>query len=132
MAAWWNAGHMEFLRLEPWETFEKQIENCFMPKGYKMVALHIFFLADACNVLGPNIIMVAIYKYQLLFHAHPMLVLCIMAIPDFDLEDISFDNLVALMFMQWERFIMESPATHCKYLNGGRCVRTSFLLFEDF
>ncbi|KAF8507523.1 hypothetical protein BU17DRAFT_100449 [Hysterangium stoloniferum] len=126
MAAWWNAGHMEFLRLESWETFEKQIRNRFMPKGYKMVALHTFFLcaqnrlpfleyatalADAHNTLGPNIIMAAIYKYQLLFHAHPMLVLRIMAIPDFDLEDISFDNLVALMSMQWESLIMEIPAT---------------------
>ncbi|KAF8519325.1 hypothetical protein BU17DRAFT_89993 [Hysterangium stoloniferum] len=34
-----------------------------------------------------------------------------MAIPDFDLETISFDNLVALMSMQWESLIMEIPAT---------------------
>ncbi|KAF8521392.1 hypothetical protein BU17DRAFT_64885 [Hysterangium stoloniferum] len=127
IAAWWNAGHMEFLRLESWETFEKQIRNRFMPKGYKMVALHTFFLcaqnhlpflqysatlADAHNALGPNIIMAAIYKYQLLFHAHHMLVLRIMVIPDFVLEDISFNNLVALMSMQWESFVMEILATH--------------------
>ncbi|KAF8528180.1 hypothetical protein BU17DRAFT_81418 [Hysterangium stoloniferum] len=97
-----------------------------MPKGYKMIALHTFFLcaqnhlpfleyaatlADAHNALGPNDITAAIYKYQLLFHAHPMLILRIMAIPDLDLEDISFGNLVALMSMQWESFVIEIPAT---------------------
>jgi hypothetical protein len=44
MAAWWNAGRTEFLKLDSWETFEKQIRSHFMPKGYKMVALRTFFL----------------------------------------------------------------------------------------
>ncbi|KAF8511632.1 hypothetical protein BU17DRAFT_69582 [Hysterangium stoloniferum] len=119
MAGWWNAGHMDFLKLTSWETFEKQIRSRFMPKGYKMVALRTFFLcaqnrhsfldyaaalADARNALGPTIV-------NLLFHSHPMLLLHIMSIPDFDLETISFDNLVALMSMQWESLIMEIPAT---------------------
>ncbi|KAF8520408.1 hypothetical protein BU17DRAFT_89003 [Hysterangium stoloniferum] len=126
MAAWWNAGHMDFLKLTSWETFEKQIRSCFMPKGYKMVALCTFFLcaqnwhsfldyaatlADAHNALGLTIVNVHIYKYQLLFHSHSMLLLCIMAILDFDLETISFNNLGALMSMQWESLIMEIPAT---------------------
>ncbi|KAF8528099.1 hypothetical protein BU17DRAFT_61415 [Hysterangium stoloniferum] len=126
MAAWWNAGRTEYLRLTSWESFEKQIRNCFMPKGYKMVTLGTFFflctqnqqpfldytasLADARTALGPTIITSNIYKYQLLFHSHPMLLLHIMAIPEFNLEDITFDNLVALMSMQWESLIMEIPA----------------------
>ncbi|KAF8512460.1 hypothetical protein BU17DRAFT_8625, partial [Hysterangium stoloniferum] len=85
MAAWWNAGHVDFLKLTSWESFEKQIRSRFMPKGYKMVALRTFFLcaqnqqpfleyaatlADARNALGPTIITSNIYKYQLLFHSH--------------------------------------------------------------
>ena len=126
MAAWWNAGRTEFLKLTTWDTFEKQIRSRFMPKGYKMIALRTFFLcaqnqlpfldyaatlADALNALGSTVITAAIYKYQLLFHAHPLLLLRIMAIPDLDLETISFDNLVALMSMQWESLLMEVPTT---------------------
>ncbi|KAF8508307.1 hypothetical protein BU17DRAFT_26366, partial [Hysterangium stoloniferum] len=85
MAAWWNAGRTEFLKLEAWETFQKQIRTRFMPKGYNMVALRAFLLcaqhglpfleyaaelAHARNALGPIVITAAIYKYQLLFHAH--------------------------------------------------------------
>ena len=124
-AAWWNAGRPEFLKLVTWEAFEKRIRSRFMPKGYKMIALRTFFLcaqnrlpfldyaaalADARNPLGPTVITAAIYKYQLLFHAHPLLLLCVMAIPDFDLDNTSFDDLVALMSMQWESLIMEVPA----------------------
>ena len=125
-AAWWNAGRAEFLKFTTWETFEKRIRGRFMPKGYKMIALRTFFLcaqnrlpfldyaaslADARNALGPIVITPAIYKYQLLFHAHPMLLLRVMAIPDFDLENIIFDDLVALMSMQWESLVMEIPTT---------------------
>ncbi|KAF8519741.1 hypothetical protein BU17DRAFT_34207, partial [Hysterangium stoloniferum] len=85
MAAWWNAGRTEYLGLTSWESFEKQIHNRFMPKGYKMVTLCTFFLcaqnqqpfldyaaslADARTALGPTIITSNIYKYQLLFHSH--------------------------------------------------------------
>ncbi|KAF8521395.1 hypothetical protein BU17DRAFT_64888 [Hysterangium stoloniferum] len=104
MAVRSNAGHMEFLKLESWETFEKQIRSCFVPKGYKM---YVAALANACNALGPIVITAAIYKYQLLFHAHPMLLLHIMVIPDFNLKNISFNNLVACMSMQWESLVTE-------------------------
>ena len=137
MAAWWHAGRTEFLKLTTWDTFEKQIRSRFMPKGYKMVALRTFFLcaqnrlpfldyaaalADARNALGPIVITAAIYKYQLLFHAHPVLLLRIMALPDFDLETIGFDNLVALMSMQWESLVMEVPATRSSH--GSSLART--------
>jgi hypothetical protein len=45
-----------------------------------------------------------------------------MAIPDFDLETISFDNLVALMSMQWESLVMEVPASRSTF--GSGLIRT--------
>lgn len=100
MAAWWNANRKEFLKLATWDLLEKQIRNRFMPKGYKLIALRTFFLcaqedltfteyaaalAEARNAVGPSVISANIYKYQLLFHAHPILVLRIAAIPDLTL-----------------------------------------------
>ncbi|PPQ80005.1 hypothetical protein CVT25_001412 [Psilocybe cyanescens] len=36
-----------------------------------------------------------------------MLIHCIMALPDFDIDSIGFDNLAALMAMQWDSLIAE-------------------------
>ncbi|KAF9536257.1 hypothetical protein CPC08DRAFT_717855 [Agrocybe pediades] len=125
MAAWWSAGRSDYLKLTSWKDFEKQIRSRFMPKGYKLMALRTFFrcsqaglpfldyaaaLADARNAVGTSVISVAIYKYQLLFHAHHMLILRIMAMPDFDIDTINFDNLVALMAMQWDSLVAEGTA----------------------
>ncbi len=122
MAAWWNANRKEFLKLATWELLEKQIRNRFMPKGYKLIALRTFFLctqgnltfteyaaalAEARNAVGPSVISSSIYKYQLLFHAHPILVLRIVAIPDFDIDNINVDDLSALMSMQYESLVAE-------------------------
>lgn len=121
MAAWWSATRAESLKLK-WEAFEKSIRSRFMPKGYKLLALRTFFiceqgnlsfsdyasaLADARNAVGTTTITASIYRYQLLFHAHPMLVLRIMAIPDFDIDKTNFDDLVALMSMQWDSLTAE-------------------------
>ncbi|KIJ27270.1 hypothetical protein M422DRAFT_191235 [Sphaerobolus stellatus SS14] len=82
-AAWWSAGRKEFLKLESWAAFEKQIKARFMPKGYKLIALRTFFLCsqgrlpfleyasiltEARNITGSTAITPTIYKYQLLFH----------------------------------------------------------------
>jgi hypothetical protein len=90
MAAWWNAGRKEFLKLASWDLFEKKIHVRFMAKGYKLIALHMFFLCSqgktpflkyavaltkACNVVGTIAISTSIYKYQLLFHSHTVLLL---------------------------------------------------------
>lgn len=56
---------------------------------------------DTCNTVRTTVINTNTYKYQLPFLAHPLLVLCIVAIPDFDIDTMAFNNLVALMSMQW-------------------------------
>ncbi|KAF8957568.1 cytochrome P450 [Flammula alnicola] len=124
-AAWWSSGRAEFLKLATWDMFEKQLRSRFMPKGYKLIALRTFFrcaqgplpfldfataLAEARNAVGQTVITASIYKYQLLFHSHNMLLLRIMAIPDFDIDTINFDNLVALLSMQWDSLIAEGSA----------------------
>ena len=134
MATWWNANWKEFLKLSSWDLLEKQIRNCFMPKGYKLIPLCTFFLcaqgnltfaeyaatlAEAHNAVGPSIISASIYKYQLLFHTHPILVLHIVAIPDFDIDNINFDDLSVLMSMQYESLSAEG--------NLGRLSITSCL-----
>jgi hypothetical protein len=113
------------LKLATWDLFDKQIRSRFMPKGYKMIALRAFFrcaqgslsfldyaaaLADARNAVGQTTINASIYKYQLLFHSHNLLVLRIMSMPDFDIDSINFDNLVALLSMQWDSLIAEGAA----------------------
>jgi len=125
MAAWWSVGRSEFLKLTSWESFEKMIRSWFLPKGFKLMALRAFFvcsqglrpfleyvadLAEARNAAGHTAITSSVYKFQLLFHAHNMLVLRIMAIPDFDIDTITFDNLVALMAMQWDSLVAEGSA----------------------
>lgn len=122
MAAWWHANRTDFLALATWEAFAQKIRDRFLPKAYKLVALRTFFLcaqgsspfldyaaalADARNAVGPTVISANIYKYHLLFHAHPVLVLRIVAIPEFDIDTIGFDDLVALMSMQWESIAAE-------------------------
>ncbi|KAF5374516.1 hypothetical protein D9615_009034 [Tricholomella constricta] len=122
-AAWWNAGRKEFLKLATWEEFEKQIWKRFMAKGYKLIALCTFFLCsqgrqsfaeysaalmEARNLAGSTVITPTIYKYQLLFHAHSILLLRIMALPDFDIDVITVDDLISLMSMQWESIIVEA------------------------
>ncbi|PPQ87876.1 hypothetical protein CVT26_005310 [Gymnopilus dilepis] len=122
MAAWWNAGRTEYLKLETWEAFQKKIKARFMPKGYKLLALRTFFrctqgsshfleyataLATAHNDVDANIITPLAYKCHLLFHAHETLISRITAISGFDLTTISFDDLTALMSMQWENLVIE-------------------------
>ncbi|KAG6853368.1 hypothetical protein C0991_004927 [Blastosporella zonata] len=123
-AAWWNAGRMEFLKLESWEEFAEKIWKRFMAKGYKLMALCAFFLCsqgklpfadyaailtEACNFMGTTTIPSNIFKYQLLFHSHTILLLCIMAIPDFNSDTITIDALISLMSMQWESIVTENP-----------------------
>ena len=156
MATWWNANRKEFLKLLSWDLLKKQIHNRFMPKGYKLIALCTFFLcaqgnltfaeyaatlAEARNTVGPSIISASIYKYQLLFHTHPILVLRIVAIPDFNINNINFDDLSALMSMQYESLSAEGnlgrlsitscpsstiPAVpHLPFLDDTECERLS-------
>jgi hypothetical protein len=114
-AAWWNAGRKEFLKLATWELFEKQIHTRFMAKGHRLLALHTFFLCmqgklpfleyaaaltKAWNLTGLIAITSTIYKYQLLFHSHNILLLCIMALSDFDIDTITVNSLTSFMFMQ--------------------------------
>jgi hypothetical protein len=121
-AAWWNAGRKDFLKLTSWEAFEKKIRARFMPKGYQLMALRTFFLCtqgrlpfpeyaanltEARNLAGTTIISPQVYKCQLLFHSHTVLLLRIMALPDFDIEAISVDDLISLMSMQWESILAE-------------------------
>jgi hypothetical protein len=88
-----------------------------MAKGYKLIALRMFFLCsqgkspfleyaaaltEARNVAGPTVITNTIYKYQLLFHSHTALLLRIMALPT---PDITVDDLISLMPMQWESIV---------------------------
>lgn len=123
MQAWWSAGRTEFLKLATWGDFEKRIRERFMPKGYKLIALRAFFLcsqgrlqftdyattlAEARNAISVTVVSNTTYKHQLLFHSHPILLLRIMAIPDFDLDNISFDNLTSLMAMQWDSLLAEN------------------------
>jgi hypothetical protein len=126
-AAWWNAGRTEFLKLSSWEAFEKMIRARFMAKGYQLIALRTFFLCtqgrlpfleyaaqltESRNVAGTTIISASVFKCQLLFHSHTVLLLRIMALPSFDVETISIDDLISLMSMQWESIIAEGrPST---------------------
>jgi hypothetical protein len=132
-AAWWNAGRKECLKLATWELFEKQIHTRFMAKGYRLLALLTFFLCmwgklpfleyaaalmKAQNLTGSTAITSTIYRYQLLFHSHNILLLHIMALPDFDINTITVDSLTFLMSMQRES---------CRKLKTGKdsCVLES-------
>ncbi|KAF8592149.1 hypothetical protein K439DRAFT_1234281, partial [Ramaria rubella] len=79
-AAWWGAGRKEFLKLTTWEMF--------MPKCYRLIVLHTFFLCmqgklpflefasaltEARNMAGSTAVTTTIHKYQLLFHSHTIL-----------------------------------------------------------
>ncbi|KIM46896.1 hypothetical protein M413DRAFT_7592 [Hebeloma cylindrosporum] len=120
---WWFSGRTEFLKLATWAEFDKRIRERFMPKGYKLIALRTFFLgaqgrlqfneyaaalADARNGISATVVTNTTYKCQLLFHSHPLLLLRIMAIPDFDLDRITVDDLTSLMSMQWDSLIAEN------------------------
>ncbi|KAF8530512.1 hypothetical protein BU17DRAFT_60227 [Hysterangium stoloniferum] len=126
MVTWWSSGRKEFLKLSSWDLFKLKIEERFMPKGYKMIALQSFFLceqgklqlldyatalAEAQNAVGISVISTYIYKCQLLFHSHPILLLHIMAMPEFNMETIRFDDLMSLLSMQWESLIAEGIAS---------------------
>jgi hypothetical protein len=121
-AACWNAGRQEFLNLSSWDHFETKIHARFMAKGYKLIALRMFLLCsqgkspfleyagaltEARNVAGPTVITNTIYKYQLLFHLHTAFLLRIMALPT---SDITVDDLISLMSMQWESIITKVSA----------------------
>jgi hypothetical protein len=125
-AAWWSAGRKEFLALPSWEQFEKRIRGRFMAKGYRLLALRTFFLCaqgrlpfpeyaanlmEARNLAGSSAITPSIHKYQLLFHSQTTLVLRIMALPEFDIDTISIDDLTSLMSMQWDSITSEGRAS---------------------
>ncbi|KIJ51630.1 hypothetical protein M422DRAFT_43602 [Sphaerobolus stellatus SS14] len=101
--------------MKSYEAFVKNIQDRFMPKGYQLIALRAFFLcsqgrnlfaecaaalAEARNAPGEAIINAELNKYRLLFHSHTLLLLRIMAMPDFDIASIAFDNLASLMAIQ--------------------------------
>jgi hypothetical protein len=126
-AAWWNTGRKDFLKLASWELFEKMVRTRFMAKGYKLMALRAFFscaqgklpfldyaanLTEARTLAGTSIISSSVYKCQLLFHSHTVLLLRIMALPDFDIETISVDDLISLMSMQWESITTEGRSSN--------------------
>jgi hypothetical protein len=127
MAEWWVSGKTEFLALASWEQFVKRVKDRFMPVNWKMDALEQFyscsqgkrdfrsFAADLTQCLGtlpPSTISVAVYKYHLLFLAHPLLYLRMRALQSFDIEDKSQtpDELIALMGSQWDSLIADTTA----------------------
>lgn len=125
-AAWWNSKRKEYLKLTTWNAFEEKIRARFLPKGQKITALRHFFLCQqgrlslddyaatltsARNAIpdGSNVIPNPIFKYQLLFHSHPTLLLRVMAIHNFDIDSptLGIDNLISLMSMQWDSLSAE-------------------------
>ncbi|KAF5338089.1 hypothetical protein D9611_014190 [Ephemerocybe angulata] len=121
-AAWWAASRAECLKLETYELFVSKLEKRFIPKAQKMISLRTFYLcsqgrshfadyaaalAEARNVVTEKEVDGKTYKYHLLFHSHPQLLLRIMALPDFNLESTSFDDLASLMSMQWDSLLAD-------------------------
>ena len=125
-AAWWNSKCKDHLKLMMWDAFQEKIHACFLPKGQKITALQHFFLCHqgklsldeyasmltmARNAIldGSNVIPTSIFKYQLLFHSHPTLLLRVMAIYNFDIDSLTLgiDNLISLMSMQWDSLSAE-------------------------
>jgi hypothetical protein len=125
MLAWWNLGREEMLKLGTYDGFTTKIKKRFIPKAQKLIALRDFYLcsqgashfaeyaaalADARTAAGEKEIDAKTYKYHLLFHSHPHL-LRIMALPDLNLDNTSFDDLVSLVSLTWDSFIAEkAPA----------------------
>jgi hypothetical protein len=120
--AWWNLGRDEMLKLETFEGFTTKLKKRFIPKAQKLLALRDFFLctqgtshfaeyaaalADARTAAGDKDIDAKTYKYHLLFHSHPHLLLRIMALPDLNLDNLSFDDLVSLMTLTWDSLTAE-------------------------
>jgi hypothetical protein len=130
-AAWWSSKRKDYLKLTTWNAFEEKIRARFLPKSQKITALRQFFLCqqgrlslsdyvtaltEARNAIpdGSNVIPTSIFKYQLLFHSHPTLLLRVMAIHNFDIDSstLGIDNLISLMSMQWDSLSAEGVIRH--------------------
>ena len=124
MENWWSLGRDEYLKLADYEEFEKKIRGRFIPKAQKLIALRNFhlcsqgrlqfseyagLLAEFFGAIPDKAVTSAGHKQHLLFHSHPLLLLRIMALPDFKFDEIKLDDLTSLLAMQWDSLIAEGP-----------------------
>jgi len=124
MAEWWSSGRVKYLALTSWEDFVKKLKERFLPVGWKMDTLERFYgcmqgkrdfrtfsgeLAQFHGAVPDGVITDSIYKYHLLFFAHPQLYLCVRASPNFDVDatDLTVDILTANMSHQWDSLVAE-------------------------
>jgi len=143
MAAWWSAKRADYLLLTTVAAFEAKIRNRFLPKAQKVVTLRDFFLCVQGNLSftdyaaaltaarntipsGSTTIPAAIFKYHLLFHSHPALLLRIIAIHTFDIDSATMgvDNLVSLMAMQWESLTADGLVRSSPALNRTTAINS--------
>ncbi|GLB44239.1 hypothetical protein LshimejAT787_1601690 [Lyophyllum shimeji] len=137
MAEWWTASKTEFLALTTWEAFVAKLKARFMPVNWKMDALEQFFgcsqgkrdfrtftadLAQSLGTLPSATISTTVYKYHILFYAHPLLYLRMRALQGFDIDNTTQtpDELIALMTAQWDSLVADNSS------RGGRSLPSAF------
>jgi hypothetical protein len=129
--SWWEENRTELKALSSWNEFSVKFLERFAPDGWKMEALLHFYsiyqgsstfsdfakdLQTAKNALekkGNLAVTDPMYRNHLLFHANPILMRRVMAVPTFDLNTIQTDPLLNLMTSTWESLRAEGvPSIH--------------------
>ncbi|KAJ7249390.1 hypothetical protein C8J57DRAFT_1239842 [Mycena rebaudengoi] len=124
-AAWWGQNRATLKALATWDEFSKRILERFAPDGWKANAVCAYYsiyqqsrpypdfatdLQTARTAIGSTgdlAITDRIHVNHLLFHAHNTLQRRALAIPGFDLEAITVDELTSLMSATWESLLAE-------------------------
>ncbi|KAJ7784224.1 hypothetical protein B0H16DRAFT_1708957 [Mycena metata] len=123
---WWNENCDTLKKLLTFKEFSDKLRERFVHANWKLVALGDFYavcqgsmsfkkfakmLELARNSLSSAgtayTINDSILKNHLLFHAHPILRLCVIGQPGFNYTNLKVDGLVVTMAMAWDSLVAE-------------------------
>lgn len=124
-SAWWSENRAALKALTKWDDFVDRVLTRFAPDGWKARSLRSYYLIQqqsrpytvfaaelqtarsSIGTTGKLGITDRIHINHLLFRAHDMLQRRVLAIPGFDLESITVDELTSLMSATWDSLMGE-------------------------
>ncbi|KAJ6553204.1 hypothetical protein B0H19DRAFT_1295858 [Mycena capillaripes] len=123
--AWWESNREDLKKLTKWDEFTVRVLARFAPDSWKAEAARVYYTIHqhsppysefatelesariAVGTTGGLTITDRIHINHLLFHAHNTLQRRVLALPGFDLEKVTVDELTSVMSTTWQSLIAE-------------------------
>ncbi|KAJ7693307.1 hypothetical protein B0H17DRAFT_1199829 [Mycena rosella] len=113
-ATWWNKNRDELKKLASWDEFTQKVKDCFVPSNWCMMGFAAFYAIHQGPSHFANFTKAlqqarnsGLPRNHLLFHAHPILCLCITGQQAFPYMSMKVEVLIENMSFVWDSLLTE-------------------------